>query len=93
MIRTKAYLIREITRLKKQKAKLAEELHMLKAYNNMAPEFKKSISIISKEIEKTSIKIETIHWVANTSEKQLPKIKKKKKKIKKSNNEDVKKKV
>jgi len=93
MIRTKSYILREIARLKKQKAKLTEELNMLKAYNKISPELKKTISLVSKEIETILVKIETLYWCANTSEKQLPKIKDKKKKEKKSHtNEEIKKK-
>ena len=80
MIRTKAYLLREIARLKKHKAKLIEELNMLKAYNKVSPELKRTINLVQKEIDVTIIKIETLYWCANTSEKQLPKIKSKKKK-------------
>lgn len=83
MIRTKAYLLREIVRLKKQRAKLIEELKRLKVYNKVSPELKKTVPLVSKEIDIITVKVETLYWCANTSEKQLPKIKGKKKKEKK----------
>lgn len=93
MIRTKAYLIREVVRLKKQKARLNYELTMLKSYNKLSPELNKTISLVSKEIDAITVKVETLNWCANTNEKQLPKIKEKKKKDKKEhNNQEIKKK-
>ena len=43
---------------------------------------KKTLPLITKELDIITGKIEALQWCANTSEKQLPKIKKKKKKVK-----------
>ena len=82
MIRTKSYLLREITRLKKKQAKLNEEVKVLKSINKQNAGLKKTVPLVTKEIEYISVRIETLYWCANTSEKQLPKIKNKKKKVK-----------
>lgn len=85
MIRTKAYLIREIKNLKKKQAKLVEEVKTLETVNKHNLGLKKTVPLVTKEIESISSKIEALYWCANTSEKQLPKIKKKKKKVRKIN--------
>lgn len=93
MIRTKAYLIREIAQLKKRKAKLIEERETVEAINKMGSSgLKKTIPLIDNEITHINEFISALYWVANTSEKQLPRLKKKKKKKKvKSNSEEKKK--
>ena len=85
MIRTKSYLLREIAQLKKKSEKLTEEVNMLKSINKQNAGLKKTVPLVVKEIEHISVRIETLYWCANTSEKQLPKIKKKKKKVRKEN--------
>ena len=75
MIRTKAYITREIARLKKSQKKLIEEINVLKSINKHNIGLKKTVPLVLKEIENISIRIETLYWCANTSEKQLPKIK------------------
>lgn len=84
MIRTKSYIDREISRLKKRKSRLTKELEVLKSYGRISVELKKSMILVTKEIESIASKIEALQWCANTREKDLPKIKKKKKKPKKS---------
>lgn len=82
MIRTKAYILREIAHLKRQKVKLSDELSVIKTYDNIGGALKETIPLITKKINDTEVKIQTLYWWANTSEKQLPKLKKKKKKDK-----------
>ena len=79
MLKTKAYLLREIERLKKRKEKLTKELYTLKAFDKLSPELRKTMSLVTKEIDNITIRIETLNWCADTDEKQLPKIKTKKK--------------
>ena len=85
MIRTKAYIIREVKRLEANKAKLEEELKLL---NNMAKQvgnmpFTSTKRVIQHELLIIEGKLNFADWCANTSEKSLPKIKSKKKKKRK----------
>jgi len=88
MIRTKAFILREISHLKRQKTKLSGELTIIKAYDKIGEDgLKEAMVLLEKEINDTEVKIQTLYWWANTSEKQLPKLKKKKKKKKVSKEE------
>lgn len=77
MIRTKAYLLREIAQFKKRKKKLLKEREFAKSAKEY---FKKTVPLLNKEIDNLTVKIQTLDWCANTNEKHLPKIKSKKKK-------------
>lgn len=93
MIRTKAYITREIKRLESKKERLEEELYLL---NNMATQvgnmpFNNTKTVIKHELTIIEGKLTFANWCANTSEKSLPKIKDKKKKKKKDEWQPVKK--
>ena len=83
MIRTKKYLMREISRLRKTKKRLQEELDTLKKMEEMKSAlFTKTGNVLRKEILSIEGTIKGILWVANTNQKTLPKIKTKTKKAK-----------
>lgn len=91
MIRTKAYILREIKRLESKKEKLEEELYLL---NNMATQvgnmpFSNTKAVIKHELTIIEGKLSFAEWCANTSEKSLPKIKDKKKKRKEKKRETI----
>ena len=76
MIRTKAYILREISQLKKRKKQLEyEALTLSKAGNDI---FKYTNEVLQKEIIEITGMIKGHQWVAFTNEKTLPKIKTKK---------------
>ena len=82
MIRTKAYILREIKRLEKRKKKL--EIELLTIHKTGGEIFNIMGKIAEKEIIKIEGKIEAHNWTAFNSEKDLPKIKTKvKKEVKK----------
>ena len=83
MITTKAYLIREITKLKKKKRNLKYELVTLGFSLPIKTMFKNANAILEKELIILDAQIESLLWVANTNQKTLPKLKSKKKKVKK----------
>jgi len=79
MITTKSYLIREVSKLKKRKRNLQTELQTLSMQGPVKDMFKNANEILEKELVIIAAKIEVLLWVANTSQKSLPKIKKHKK--------------
>lgn len=84
MIRTKTFITREIKNLEAKKEALIEELSLL---NNMAKQvgkmpFTSTKRVIQRELILIEGKIAFANWVANTSEKSLPKVKDGKKKRK-----------
>lgn len=83
MITTKAYLVREINKLKKKRKHLKAELATLRTDSNVKSMFKNASIIIEKEIAILNITITAYSWVANTNQNSLPKLKKKKRKVKK----------
>jgi hypothetical protein len=86
MIRTKAYILREIKKLEERKDNLLEELQLLKGMAKQVGQmpFNHTRKVILHELTLIDGKISFAEWCANTSEKSLPKIKggKKKKKWK-----------
>ena len=79
MITTKSYLIREVSRLKKRKRNLKNELNTLSQTGPVKDMFKTANEILEKELIIIDAKIVALLWVANTSQKTLPKVKKDKK--------------
>ena len=88
MITTKSYLIREISRLKKKRRKLKNELVTIGQSGQVKNLFKIANSILEKELIVIDATIEAYLWVANTNQKSLPKIKNKKKKPNTKEKED-----
>lgn len=78
MIRTKSYVLREIRTMRRKKRRLQEELRVLNAAGDKEM-FRTSAKVIQHEVDAITAKIEFGLWIANTSEKDLPKIKKKRK--------------
>ena len=83
MIRTKAYLLREIKKLETTKKKLEQELSYLNSMTKLAEVgFAKTKRVIRHELIVIEGKLSFAEWCLNTNEKDLPKIKDKKKKKK-----------
>ena len=90
MIRTKAYILKELGRLRKCEKKLQQELDMMNKLGGQVKEhlfFETTKKVIKKELITIGGEIKFALWVANTSEKSLPKLKKKKKSNKKEQND------
>ena len=79
MITTKSYILREVAKLKKKRRGLKAELVTLNNTGPVKDMFKNTTIILEKELVIIDASIETFLFVANTSQKSLPKIKKKKK--------------
>lgn len=88
MITTKSYLIREISRLKKKRRKLKNELVTIGQTGQVKDLFKIAHTILEKELIILDATIVAYLWVANTNQKSLPKIKNKKKKPNTKEKED-----
>lgn len=77
MIRTKAYMLKEISQLKKRKKQVEIELLTLSKVGAIKDVFKLADDLLRKEIFILTGKIEAHQWTAYTNEKSLPKIKSK----------------
>lgn len=78
MIRTKKYLLKELSKKRKTMKKLQDELVIMNNKKHLGDTFASSKVVLRKELLLIQGDIRTLLWVANTSEKTLPKLKKKK---------------